>query len=74
MEFRIDGAWANEKYRGQTGTITAIDFDTWTIELRMPDGELYITGRQAVTLVNHESCDAPVRGCTANEERTEREP
>jgi hypothetical protein len=73
MEFRIDGEWADEKYKGQTGTMAAIDFEDWTITLKMPDGEFYITGRKAVTLVNHENCDAPA-GCTADTTRTEREP
>jgi hypothetical protein len=72
MEFIVLGELAGA-YRGKIGTIVAIDFSNWTITLRMKDGADIVTGRQAVALYNHHHCDAPC-GCTADAERTEREP
>lgn len=71
MQFRVHGEFAGQ-YKGEVGTIVAIDFSNWLITLRMPDGSDIVTGRQATTLVNHEACDAP--GCEAEQQRTETEP
>lgn len=73
MEFRVDGEHAGEYHRGRIGLLEAIDFETWLITLRMPDGQSMTTRRRAVTLVNHENCDAPC-GCTADQDRTAGEP
>jgi hypothetical protein len=70
MKFQIRGVGART---GQVGVIRMIDFEEWSVELEMEDGQRLVKRRRDVVLVDHENCDAPC-GCTANSDRTEGEP